>query len=119
MLLFWKYRSNRPGEESLQRSGIDAGIAKLPRGAGSWGKALDLKPLRFRSAANDRKRRGLARSGESLDALNTVWRTQHILNHVPLRTVGCFDKQFELTPSRGPATCFKDSRQAPSPFRRC
>jgi hypothetical protein len=43
--------------------------------------------MRFRSAADDRKRRGLARSGESLDALNTVWRTQHILNHVPLSAV--------------------------------
>ena len=27
------------------------------------------------------------RSGESLDALNSVWRTQHILNHVPLSAV--------------------------------
>src|ERR1700730_12680834 len=87
MLLFWKYRTNPPGEESLQRSGIDAGFAKLPRGAGSWGKALDLKPLRFRNAADDRKCCGLPRSGESLDALNTVWRTQHILNHVPLSAV--------------------------------
>ncbi len=46
MLLLWRSRRNRPGEESLQRSGMDSGLAKLPRGAGGWGKALDLKPLR-------------------------------------------------------------------------
>ena len=87
MLLLWRRRSSRPGEESLQRSGLDAGVAKLPRGAGGWGKALDLEPLRFRSAADNRKRRGLTRSGETLNALNAVWRTQHILNYAPLSAV--------------------------------
>ena len=48
MLLLWRRRSSRPGEESLQRSGLNAGLAKLARGAGGWGKALDLKPLRSR-----------------------------------------------------------------------
>src|SRR5216683_1853658 len=87
MLLLWGRRRDRPGEKSLQRSGLDAGLAKLPRGAGCWGKALDLEPLRFRSAADNRKRCGLARSGKALDALNTVWRTQHILNDAPLSAV--------------------------------
>jgi hypothetical protein len=35
------------------------------------------------------------------------------------KTVGCFDKQFELTPRHGLATWCKDGRQAPSPFRQC
>ena len=71
----------------MQRSGMDSGVAKLPRGAGGWRKALDLEPLRFRSAADNRKRCGLTGSGETLDALNTVWRTQDILNHAPLSAV--------------------------------
>src|ERR1700735_1529203 len=87
MLLLWSSRRNRLGEESLQRSGMDSGVAKLPRGAGGWRKALDLEPLRFRSAADNRKSCGLTGSGESLDALNTVRRTQDILNDAPLRLV--------------------------------
>ena len=32
----------RASKESLQGSGLDASLAKLARGAGGWGKALDL-----------------------------------------------------------------------------
>src|SRR5438309_11984274 len=87
MSLLWESWRNRLGEESLQRSGMDSGVAKLPRGAGSWRKALDLEPLRFGSAADSRKRCCFARSGETLDALNTVRRTQDILNNAPLSAV--------------------------------
>jgi hypothetical protein len=66
---------------------LDAGFAKLTRGAGSWGKALDLIPLRLRRASDDGKRSRLAGSGETLDTLNAVWRTQHILNDAPLSAV--------------------------------
>jgi hypothetical protein len=54
---------------------------------GKSGQIPRHESLRLRSAANDRERRGLARSGETLDALNAIWRTQHIFNYHPLSAV--------------------------------
>ena len=71
----------------MQGSGLNARLAKLPRGAGSWGEALDLKPLSLGGTADDGKRRRLTRAGEALDALNAVWRTQHVFHDAPLSAV--------------------------------
>src|ERR1700691_4868657 len=87
MLLLLRSRRNLHGKESLQSSGMDSGVAKLPRCAGGWRKTLDLEPLRFRGAADNRKRRCLTGSSEPLDTLNSVWRTQDILNNAPLGAV--------------------------------
>ena len=38
----------------MQGSGLHARLAELARSAGSWGKAVDLIPLRLRSNADDR-----------------------------------------------------------------
>jgi hypothetical protein len=87
MSLLCERRSSRPSEESLQGSGIYARLAKLARGAGSWGEALDLKPLNLGGTANDGKRRRLTGAGQSLHALDAVRGTQYILDHAPLSAV--------------------------------
>src|SRR5580700_3363402 len=84
---------------------MDSGVAKLPRGTGGRGKALDPEPLRFRSAADNRERRGLTGSGETLDALNTVPRTQDILNNAPLSVV-----QMLVTLSNGDCPRSRENR---------
>ena len=89
----------------MQGSGLNSRLAKLAGGAGGWGETLDLKPLNLGGTANDRKRRGLTRSGEALDALNAVWRTQHILNNAPLSAV----KVLVLI---GKCDCLRSSREA-------
>ena len=71
----------------MQGSGLHARLAELARGAGSWGEALDLKPLNLGGTANDGKRRRFTGAGEALDALNAVWRTQHVFYNAPLSAV--------------------------------
>src|SRR5271157_1997538 len=72
------------GEEALQGSGVDSRFAKLARGAGCRGEALDLIVPPFRGAADDGERGGLARAGEALDSLDAVRRAEHILDHALL-----------------------------------
>ncbi len=71
----------------MQGSGLDAGLTKLAGGAGGRGEALDLVALRFGGAADDGERGRFARAGETLDTLNSVGRTEHILNHALLSAV--------------------------------
>jgi hypothetical protein len=74
-------------KEPLQGSGLDAGLAKLPCSAGGRGEALDRVTVRFGGTANDGKCRRFARPSVSLDALNSVWRAEHIFNYSHLGAV--------------------------------
>src|SRR5208282_5969151 len=75
------------GEEALQGSGLDSRFAKLARGAGCRGEALNLIALHFCGAADDGERGGLARAGEALDSLDAVRRAEDIIDHALLRPV--------------------------------
>src|SRR5580704_9447358 len=84
-LLFWiMFPVLSTGEETLQGSGLDTGLIQLARSAGGRRKTLDLIPLPFSSATDDRERRCFARASEALDYLDVVRRTEHILDHAPL-----------------------------------
>ena len=72
------------GKKALQGSGVDSRLLQLLRGARGRGEALDLIALRFRGAADDGKRGGLARAGEALDSLDAVGRAEHIFDHALL-----------------------------------
>ena len=68
----------------MQGSSLDAGLIQLTCSAGSRGETLDLMPLRFCGAADDREGACLARAGEALDPLDAVRRAEHILDHALL-----------------------------------
>src|SRR6202167_5211272 len=68
----------------LGRSGLDACLIKLARGAGGRRKTLDLITLPFSSATDGRERRCFARAREPLDSLDVVGRTEDILYHASL-----------------------------------
>ena len=77
-------------EKTLQCSGVDTGLLQLFRGARGRGEAFDLIALRFRRAADDGERGGLARAGKTLDSLDAVGRAEHIFDHALLRVVEMF-----------------------------
>ena len=89
--LFWIVFGILPaGKKALQCSGVDSGLLQLFRGARGRGEAFDLIALRFRRAADDGERGGLARAGETLDPLDAVGRAEHIFDHALLRVVEMF-----------------------------
>src|SRR5208282_596681 len=63
------------------------GLLQLLRGAGGWGEAFNLIALRFRRAADDGERGGLARAGETLDSLDAVGRAEYVFDNALLRVV--------------------------------
>ena len=77
-------------EKTLQCSGADTGLLQLFRGARGRGEAFDLIALRFRRAADDGERGGLARAGKTLDSLDAVGRAEDIFEHALLRVVEMF-----------------------------
>ena len=76
-----------PGEETLQRISIDAGIAELMRGAGSRGEALDNHPALLGGLAHGFERRGFSHAGASLQALDSVARGQNLFRRRALRGI--------------------------------
>ena len=75
------------GKEPLQGSRLNASIIQLAGRTGGRGEALDRIAVRFGGVADLRERGGFARAGEALDTLNSVWRTEHILNYGHLGAV--------------------------------
>ncbi len=67
-------------KKGLQSYRFDPRLTELFCGAGSGREALDLVALTFGCGSQNRQRRRFTRSGESLNALNFVCRTQHFFN---------------------------------------
>ena len=76
-----------PCKEALQRIGIDAGIAKLMRGAGGRSEAFDNHPALLGGLAHGFERSGLAHAGASLQALHSVARGQNLFRRRALRGI--------------------------------
>src|ERR1035441_5990707 len=77
-------------EKTLQCSSVDTGLLQLFRGARGRGEAFNLIALRFRRAADDGERGGLARAGKTLDSLDAVGRAEYVFEHALLRVVEMF-----------------------------
>src|SRR5271168_4692755 len=76
-----------PGEEALKGDRTDAGLPELCRRSRRGGESLDRVTALFRSFADTRKHSGLAGARKPLEAVDSVWRGEYVLDHRPLRRV--------------------------------
>ena len=62
-----------------------ARLTELFGGATCRGEAFNNTAMTFRALANDLKRRGLPSAGKTLEAVDTMGRSQHFLDSLALR----------------------------------